>query len=62
MLKRNQWLIGIMSNFESIKGSLDKNEVMIRLDTDEKIELYKHNVRFDDTTKEIVVDSGTETY
>jgi hypothetical protein len=52
-----------MANYEALKASLDKNgEVMIRLDTGEKLELHKHNVKFDDSTKEIVVDSGTETY
>ena len=34
---------------------------MIRLDTGEQIELHKHNVRFEEATKEIVVDSGTQT-
>ncbi len=52
-----------MANYEALKTSLQKNgEVMIRLDTGEKIELHTHNVKFDDSTKEIVVDSGTETY
>jgi hypothetical protein len=32
------------------------------IDTGEKIELHKHNVKFDDSTKEIIVDAGTETY
>jgi hypothetical protein len=35
---------------------------MIRLDTGEKIELHKHNVKFENATKEIVVDAATETY
>ena len=35
---------------------------MIRLDTGEKIELHIHNVKFEDATKEIVVDAATETY
>lgn len=52
-----------MANYEALKTSLDKNgEVMIRIDTGEQIELHKHNVKFDDSTKEIVVDAGTETY
>jgi hypothetical protein len=52
-----------MANYESLKASLDRNgEVMIRIDTGEQIELHKHNVKFDDSTKEIVVDAGTETY
>lgn len=52
-----------MANFESLKESVDKNgEVMIRIDSGEKIELHKHKVKFDDATKEIIVDSGTETY
>ena len=52
-----------MANFESLKSAVDTNgEVMIRIDTGEKIELHKHNVKFQDATKEIIVDSGTETY
>ena len=52
-----------MANFEALKASVDKNgEVMVRLDTGEKIELHKHNVKFENATKEIVVDAGTETY
>lgn len=51
-----------MANYDALKASVDKNgEVMIRLDTGEKIELHKHNVKFEDATKEIVVDSGTQT-
>ncbi len=54
------WLIDFMASYEALKASVDKNgEVMIRLNTGEKIELHKHNVRFDDTTKEIVVDSNS---
>ena len=52
-----------MANFEAVKASVEKNgEVMIRLDTGEKIELHKHNVKFENATKEIVVDASTETY
>jgi hypothetical protein len=52
-----------MADYDALKASVDKNgEVMIRLDTGEKIELHKHNVKFENATKEIVVDSGTETY
>jgi hypothetical protein len=52
-----------MANYEALKASLQKNgEIMIRLDTGEKIELHTHNVKFEDSTKEIVVDAGTETY
>jgi hypothetical protein len=52
-----------MADYDALKASVDKNgEVMIRLDTAEKIELHKHNVKFENATKEIVVDSGTETY
>ena len=52
-----------MANYEALKASVAKNgEVMIRLDTGEKIELHIHNVKFDDTTKEVIVDSATETY
>ena len=52
-----------MANYEGLKSSVEKNgEVMIRLDTGEKIELYKHNVKFENATKEIVVDAATETY
>ena len=36
-----------MANYEVSKASVDKNgEVMVRLDTGEKIELHKHNVKF----------------
>ena len=52
-----------MANFESLKSSVEQNgEVMVKLDTGEKIELHKHNVKFDDSTKEIIVDAATETY
>ena len=52
-----------MASYEALKASVDKNgEVMIRLDTGEKIELHKHNVKFEGATKEIVVDAGTETF
>jgi hypothetical protein len=34
-----------MANYDALKASVDKNgEVMIRLDTGEKLELHKHNV------------------
>ena len=34
-----------MANYDALKASADKNgEVMIRLDTGEKLELHKHNV------------------
>ena len=49
-----------MANYGALKASLNKNgEVMIRLDTGEKIELHIHNVKFEDSTREIVVDGGT---
>jgi hypothetical protein len=52
-----------MASYQALKASLDKNgEVMIRLDTGEEIELHKYNVKFENATKEVVVDSGTETY
>lgn len=52
-----------MASYEALKASVDKNgEVMVRLDTGEKIELHKHNVKFENTTNEIVVDADTETY
>jgi hypothetical protein len=61
--KRYKPLIESMANYEALKASLAKNgEVMIRLDTGEKIELHIHNVKFDDTTKEVIVDAATETY
>ncbi|VFJ12379.1 hypothetical protein [Candidatus Nitrosocosmicus franklandus] len=48
---------------ENIKKCLEESgEVMIRLDNNESIELHKHNVRFEDSSQEIVVDTGTETY
>jgi hypothetical protein len=52
-----------MASYEALKASLNKNgEVMIRLDTGDKIELHTHDVKFEDSTREIVVDAGTETY
>ncbi|WP_337863518.1 hypothetical protein [Nitrososphaera sp.] len=52
-----------MANYDALKASVGKNgEVMIRIDTGEEIELHTHNVRFEDGTKEIVVDAGTKTY
>ncbi len=61
--KKYSLLIDFMANYEGLKASVAKNgEVMIRLDTGEKIELHIHNVKFEDATKEIMVDAGTETY
>lgn len=52
-----------MANYEALKASLAKSgEVMIRIDTGEELELHIHNVKFDDATKEIVVDAAKETY
>ena len=52
-----------MANYESIKDSVENNgEVMIRLSSGEDLELHKHNVKFDDNTKEIIVDAATEIY
>jgi hypothetical protein len=52
-----------MASYDALKASVAKNgEVMIRLDRGEKIELHIHNVKFEDATKEIMVDAGTETY
>lgn len=52
-----------MANYEALKSALDKyGEVMICIDTGEKLELHKHNVKFNDSTKEIIVDGGSETY
>ncbi len=45
-----------------IPQMIKNGEVMICLDTGEKIELHIHNVKFDDTTKEVIVDAATETY
>lgn len=53
----------LMANYENIKNCLEQNgEAMIRLDNNESIELHKHNVRFEDNSKEIIIDAGTETY
>ncbi len=42
---------------------LEQNgEVMVRFDDNERIELHKHNVRFDDDSREIVIDAGIATY
>lgn len=52
-----------MSNYETLKVNLEKNgEVMIRFDTGERLELHKHNVKFDDDVKEIIVDVASKTY
>jgi hypothetical protein len=52
-----------MSNYNALKECLEKNgEVMIRLDTGEKLELHKHNVKFEDSRQEIIVDAVVETY
>jgi hypothetical protein len=52
-----------MANYEALKTRLDQNgELLIRLDTGEKMEFHKHNVKFEDAMEEIVIDSGTETY
>lgn len=52
-----------MVNYEALKNSLEKNgEVMICVDSGEKIELHKHNVRFEDSTQEVVIDAASETY
>jgi len=52
-----------MADYEALKASVAKNgEVMIRLDTGEKIELHIHNTKFDDSTKEVVVDAAAEIY
>ena len=51
-----------MVEFNTLKTMLEKNgELMLCLDNGEKIELHKHNVTFDETTKEIKVDAGNET-
>lgn len=56
-------LLTPISSYEALKSSLDKNgEVMLRLDTGDKIWPHKHNVQFGDNTKEIVIDLGTETF
>jgi len=52
-----------MVNFNALKECVEKNgEVMIRFDTGEKLELHKHNVKFEDSRQEIVVDGSSETY
>ena len=52
-----------MVNYQALKSCLEKNgEVMIKTDNGQQIELHKHNVKFDDSTKEIIVDSSSETY
>ena len=51
-----------MTDYDAIKLSLEKNgELMICLDTGDKIELHKHNTIFEDSRKELVIDAGTET-
>jgi hypothetical protein len=63
ILKRIWCEFLLMANFENIKKSLEQNgEVMIRLDNNEKIELHRHNVKFDDNSKEIIIDAASETF
>lgn len=52
-----------MVNVKTLRDSLEKNgEVMLRLDNGEKIELHKHNVTFNDSTQEVIVDAAKETF
>lgn len=52
-----------MANYGALKTSVAKNgEVMVRLDTGEKIELHIHNTRFEDSIKETVVEAAIGTY
>lgn len=52
-----------MVNYKALKECVEKNgEVMVRLDTGEKIELHKHNVTFSDSNQEVIVDAATENY
>ena len=52
-----------MANYEALKANVDKNgEVMIQVDTGEEIEIPKHKVRFEDSTKEIGVDAQTKSF
>ncbi len=47
-----------MASYETVKNSVQNNgEVMIRLSSGEELELHKHNTKFDDNTKEIIVDA-----
>ena len=51
-----------MTNFQRIKDELDKSgELMLKIDSGEKLELHKHNVS-DESTQEIKVDASSETY
>ncbi len=52
-----------MADYNSLKRALEEyGEVMIRIETGEKIELHKHNVKFNDSSKEIIVDAAKDTY
>jgi len=52
-----------MASYETLKATLDKNgEVMTRIDTGEKIELHTHIIKFENSTREIIVNAGTDTY
>ena len=46
-----------MANYDVLKASMDKNEVMIRSDTGEKLEQHKHNaeVRLNKKTRLLVM-------
>lgn len=52
-----------MADYNSIKTALPKyGEIMIRMDTGEKIELHTHNVKFQDDVKQIEVDASSEVF
>lgn len=52
-----------MTQFEQLQQALEeKGELMVKSDTGEKFELHKHNVRFDEKSKMIEIDSGDKTF
>lgn len=52
-----------MSDYNALKQALNTNgELMIKTDNGDKFELHKHNVTFNDSKKEIVVDGAVETF
>jgi hypothetical protein len=52
-----------MVNYQALKSCQEKDgEVKIKTDNGHQIELYKHNARSDDATKQIIVDAYSETY
>lgn len=52
-----------MVDYESLKKAIvEFGEVMVKMGSEDIFELHKHNTKFDDITKTIILDAGNETY